>query len=156
MSSLGAVRLVFQAKPYRYLALALFVLTLTVYAFTLPAVYTGGVVGFVSLRYLTAELLFFSLALAALLSLALSLNIYAFRTSMRRRAGGLTLGAALSSFLPASICCTPLVPSVLAILGASTPQIFGLTGQIQGFFASYELQILGPIPANKHWRSPKC
>ncbi len=48
----------------------------------------------------------------------------------------------LSSFLPATICCTPVVPTLLAILGASTPQIFGLTGRIQGFFATYELLIL--------------
>ena len=143
MNSISAIRLVLQSQPYRLLALALFVLASTVYIFTLPAAYTGGVVGFISLRYLTAELLFFSLALAALLGLAVTLNIYAYRASIRRRSGGLTLGAALSSFLPASICCTPLVPSVLAIIGASTPQIFGLTGRIQGFFATYELPILG-------------
>ena len=67
------------------IALGLFALARTAYVFTLPAVYTGGVVGLISLRYLTAELLFFSLALAALLSLALTLNIYAFRTATRRR-----------------------------------------------------------------------
>ena len=140
--SMGAVSLVLHAQPYRYLALGVFALALTLNVFTLPAAYTGGVIGLISLRYLTPELLFFSVALAALLSLALTLNIYAFRASVRRRSGGLTLGALLSSLLPASICCTPVVPTLLAILGASTPQIFGLTGRIQGFFASYEL----PIP----------
>ena len=143
MNSISAIRLVLQSQPYRYLALGLFVLALTAYVFTLPAAYTGGVVGLISLRYLTAELLFFSFALSALLSLALTLNIYAFRGSIRQRSGGLSLGAALSSVLPASICCTPLVPSLLAILGATTPQIFGISGRIQGFFAIYELEILG-------------
>lgn len=142
-NSIGAVGLVLQTRPYRYLALGLFALALTAYVFTLPAVYTGGVVGLISLRYLTAELLFFSLALAALLSLALTLNIYAFRTATRRRSGSLSLAGVFSSFLPATICCTPVVPTLLAILGATTPQIFGLTGQIQGFFATYELEILG-------------
>ena len=143
MNSISAIRLVLQSRPYRYLALGFFALALTAYVFTLPAAYTGGVVGLISLRYLTAELLFFSLALAALLSLALTLNIYAFRASIRQPSGGLSLGAALSSVLPAGICCTPLVPSLLAILGATTPQIFGISGRIQGFFAIYELEILG-------------
>ncbi len=140
--SMGAVGLVLHAPPYRYLALAVFALALTLYVFTLPAVYTGGVIGLISLRYLDAELLFFSVALAALLSLALTLNIYALRASIRRRSGGLSLAGVLSSFLPATICCTPVVPSLRAILGATTPQIFGLTGQIQGFFATYEPVIL--------------
>lgn len=142
VNSIEAVSLVLHTQPYRYLALGLFALTLTLYVFTLPAAYTGGVIGLVSLRYLTAELLFFAIALAALLSLVLTLSIYAFRASVRQLSSGLTFGAMLSSLSPAAICCTPLVPSLLALAGASTPQIFGLTGRIQGFFATYELPIL--------------
>ncbi len=142
VNSMGAVRLVLHAQPYRYLALGLFALALTLYVFTLPAAYTGGVIGLVYLRYLNAELLFFAIALAALLSLALTLSICAFRASVRQRSSGLTFGAMLSSLSLAAICCTPLVPSLLALAGASTPQIFGLTGRIQGFFATYELPIL--------------
>ena len=78
-NSIGAVGLVLQTRPYRYLALGLFALALTAYVFTLPAVYTGGVVGLISLRYLTAELLFFSLAPAALPSLGLTPHIAPFR-----------------------------------------------------------------------------
>lgn len=142
MSTSGALGLVFRAWPYRFLALGLFALALTLYLFTLPAVYTGGVIGLISLSYLDAELALFSVALAALLSLAVSLNVYAFRASVRHPSGGLTVGGALSSLLPAGICCTPVVPTLLAVLGASTPQIFGLTGRIQGFFATYEPAIL--------------
>lgn len=142
VNSMGAVSLVLHAQHYRYLALGLFALALTLYVFTLPAAYTGGVIGLVSLRYLNAELLFFAIAVAALLSLALTLSIYAFRASVRQRSSSLTFGAMLSSLSPAAICCTPLVPSQLALAGASTPQIFGLTGRIQGFFATYELPIL--------------
>ena len=103
MNVISAIRLVLQARPYRYLALELFVLALTAYVFTLPAAYTGGVVGLISLSYLTSELLLFSLALAALLSLALTLNIYAFRASIRPRSSGLSLGPRfLASYRPAS------------------------------------------------------
>ncbi len=50
MSSIAALRLVFQDRSYRYLALGTFALALTLYVFTLPAAYTGGVIGLISLR----------------------------------------------------------------------------------------------------------
>ena len=37
---------------------------------------------------------------------------------------------------------TPVVPTVFAFLGGSTPQIFGFGGRIQGFVATYEIVIL--------------
>lgn len=140
--ALGALGLVLARPGYRRLALGVFVLAFAAYALTLPAVYTGGVVGLVSLGYLDAGLLLFALALALLLSLALTLNVFAFRASAGRRGGALTLGAVLSSLVPAGLCCTPVVPSLLAVLGASTPQIFGLTGRLQGLVASYEPVVL--------------
>ncbi len=135
---LDAVRVVFHARPYRYLALALFLPALGLYLLTLPAAYTGGAIGFISLRYLNRELVFFSTALALLLSLVVTLNTYSFRASLRQQGTGLSLGAVLASLVPSSICCTSLVPSLLAAVGASTPQIFGLTGRIQGTVARYE------------------
>lgn len=135
---INAVSLALHARSYRYLALGLFLLALALYLLTLPVAYTGGAIGLIALRYLNAELLFFAIALAVLLSLTLTLNIYAFRASVRQRGSSLSFGAVLSSLLPSSVCCTSLVPSLMAAFGASTPQIFGLTGQIQGIFATYE------------------
>ena len=133
-----AVGLVFRAPRYRLLALGLFALVLAVNLFTLPATYTGGVVGLISLRYLTVELGIFAVTLAVLFSLVLTLDVYAFRAAIRQRDKSLSLGALLAGFLPAGICCTPLVPTMLAIMGAPPPQIFGLTGRVQGFVAAYE------------------
>ncbi len=137
-----ALGLVFEGPSYRWLASAVFAAAAALYAFTLPAVFTGGVVGLISLQYLNAELLFFSVTLAAALSLALTLNVYAYRVAAERRGGGVTMGAMLSSLVAPGICCTPLVPTILLLLGATTPQIFGLTGRIQGFVAAYELHLL--------------
>ena len=138
-SSLGrAVSEVLRARPYRYLAVALFLPALALYLLTLPATHTGGTIGLVSLRYLNAELAFFSVTLALLLSLAVTLNIYGFCASLRQRGAALSAGAVLASLVPSSVCCTSLVPSLLAAMGASTPQIFGLTGRIQGTVASSE------------------
>jgi hypothetical protein len=136
--ALGACRLVFQAAPYRYLASGLFLLALAFYLITLPATYTGGVIGLVSARYLNPELVFFSLVLALLLSLVLTLNLYGFRASLRHQGAGLSATGVLASLAPSSLCCTSLVPSLLAVAGASTPQIFRVTGLIQGTVARYE------------------
>jgi ABC-type dipeptide/oligopeptide/nickel transport system permease subunit len=136
--ALGACRLVFQAAPYRYLASGLFLLALAFYLLTLPAAYTGGIIGLVSARYLNPELVFFSLVLALLLSLVLTLNLYGFRASLRHQGAGLSATGVLASLAPSSLCCTSLVPSLLAAAGASTPQIFRVTGLIQGTVARYE------------------
>ena len=143
MTEAGAIGIVLRSKFYGFLTFGLFVPLLLIYLFTLPATYTGGVVGLISLRYLNTELIFFSIALAGFLSLTLSLNIFAFRASVLGRGRKLGVGAILASLLPSSVCCTSLVPSLLAVLGASTPQIFGLTGRIQGIFATYEIAFLG-------------
>ncbi len=93
MTVASAVGIVLRTKLYGFLALGLFVPLLLIYLFTLPATYTGGVVGLISLRYLNTELIFFSIALAGFLSLTLSLNIYAFRASVLGRGRGLGVGA---------------------------------------------------------------
>lgn len=140
----AATALVLRSRAYRALALGLFAASLAFYALTLPAAYTGGYVGRVSLRELDLRLGFFAFALAALLSLVLTLNTYALRRADRASRGkALSLGAVLASVLPSSLCCTSVVPSLLVLAGASTPQIFGLTGRIQGFFATHETAILG-------------
>jgi len=128
--------------PYRWLACGLFLLALALYLFTLPATYTGGVIGLVSVRYLNAELVFFSLTLALLLSLVVTLNVYSVRASVGRRGAGLSAAGVLASLVPSSLCCTSLVPSLLAAVGASTPQIFRMTGLIQGTVAGYEALFL--------------
>jgi fermentation-respiration switch protein FrsA (DUF1100 family) len=139
---LDACGLVLRAQPYRWCAAGLFALAVTGYLVTLPASYTGGTIGVRNLRYLNAELVCFSVALATLLSLTLALNVYAFRASMRGRGAGLSAAAVLASLVPSSLCCTSLVPSLLAALGASTPQIFGLAGRVQGTVARYEVLFL--------------
>ena len=138
----NAIGLVFGLSAYRRLALVIFVPALTLYAFGLPVSYTGGTIGLVSLRLLTPALALLSLALAAALSLALTMTVFAYRATADRRSCGLTAGAMLSSLLPTSLCCTPVVPTLLALAGASTPRIFSLAGPVQGFFATYELPIL--------------
>jgi len=140
-------RLVFRQRGYRALGLLLFSGLFVLYLFLLPGAYTGGRIGLISLRYLNGPLISFAVALAAAASLTLTFNVYGFRAASKRVQGsgagtGVGLASLLASVLPTMLCCTPLVPTALALLGASTPTIFGVTGKIQGFFAAYELPIL--------------
>ena len=138
----AAFGLVFASRGYRLLAGGLFVAFLTLYLFLLPGAYTGGIIGWVSLRFLTPTLVFFSLLLAALVSLSLTFSVYGFRTAAAARGHGASLLSVVTSIMPGLLCCTPVVPTVLALLGASTPTIFGLSGRIQGIFATYEVHFL--------------
>ena len=138
----SATGLVWRLPVYRRLALTIFVPALVLYLFLLPSTFTGGSIGLTSLRYLNAELVIFSLLLAGLLSLSLALNIFAFRSSTRRKGRALTFGALASSLLPSTLCCVPVVPTVLVFLRATTPQIFGFLGKVQGFIATYETVFL--------------
>lgn len=80
-------------------------------------------------------------ALSVLLSLSITLN--AFAVSNRARAGGkLSAGAVITSIIPSSLCCTSVVPSVLAAFGASTSTILGVAGKIQGPLAAYETPLI--------------
>ncbi len=137
-----AFRMVFAGAAYRWLAGTLFLGFLVLYLFLLPGAYTGGIIGWVSLRFLTPTLLFFAVLLSLLVSLSLTFSVYGFRVAASAKGQGASLLSVLASILPGLLCCTPVVPTLLAILGASTPTIFGLSGRIQGIFATYEVHFL--------------
>ncbi len=136
---LGAV---FSQRPYRLLALGLSVAFILFYLMALPATFTGGRIGWVRLQFLTPTFAVFALALGLLAGLTFTLAIYGFRAAAAARGQGTGVVGTVLAILPSMVCCTPLVPTLLALLGASTPTIFALTGRIQGFFATYEIPIL--------------
>ncbi len=55
----------------------------------------------------------------------------------------LTFGGVVAALLPSSLCCTSVIPSLLAALGASAPAVLHLTGRFQGFFATYAPAFIG-------------
>ncbi len=133
---------VFAGHRYRILALLLFVAFALFYLVTLPATFTGGRIGWVSLRFLTPTLAAFAVALAAAAALTFTLAVYGFRTAAATGARGTGLLGGVVAILPSMLCCTPVIPTLLALLGASTPTLFTLSGRIQGFFATWEIPIL--------------
>jgi hypothetical protein len=136
-----ASALVFARRKYVGLAVATFLLAAVFYAFTLPATYTGGQVGMVSLRYLTPALAVFAVAMAGLVAVIVAFTAYSLRLGASTATTTTTAGF-FGGLLPPILCCSPLLPTVAAMFVGVFPSVFGLSGAVQGFIATYELEIL--------------
>ncbi|MCL7418311.1 MAG: hypothetical protein M8354_10800 [Halalkalicoccus sp.] len=136
-----ASQLVFSQRNYLVLAVGTFLFAGTFYLFTLPATYTGGQIGMVSLRYLTPLLAAFAVVMAALLAVIVSFTAYSLRIGTTAASTTTTTGI-LGGVLPPLLCCSPLLPTVAAGLVGVFPGAFGVSGAIQGFIATYEIEIL--------------
>lgn len=119
-------------RAYNLSFLSLSSLTSVLYMFLLPSLPLGGFT-FYAIRFITPVQVGFAVAFGILLSLVIILNVYAFRVnaSSGKR---LTLGSVLASLVN-GLCCTPLIPTLLALSGASTPILFEYSPRIQAFFA---------------------
>jgi len=95
-------------------------------------------------HYLNAGLLAWSIVLGAGMGLVLSVQVYTMRRIARARAAAGTAGgvAFVASLLPSFLCCTPIVPTVLAFVGVSGVGLYGTTGTLQHFFAVHQTQFL--------------
>ncbi|MDA8248504.1 MAG: hypothetical protein M0Z28_04940 [Rhodospirillales bacterium] len=130
--------------------MVLFVAALGFYAMLLPATSTGGVVGLVSLRFLTPGQFVLALIMAALLALTVTLGVYGIRQGARVGPTGTVLGAVLAT-LPALLCCTPILPLAIATIASVLPAVGQLGLPIQGFIATHEGAIYGVAIALMLW-----
>jgi len=112
----------------------------TFYLFLLPSPAVGGISP-MAFHYLTPPLTVLAILFGFGLSATLAINFSALKRS--KAAGVAGLGGLLTSVLPASLCCTSAVPSLLALAGASASTIIGSTGKIQSIFALHENVFLG-------------
>jgi hypothetical protein len=106
------------------------------YLVMLPSSAVGGF-SLIALHYLTPALALAAAALGYGFALALAVNASAL-TLRSRAAGAVGIGGLLAAVLPGSLCCTSIIPSLLAVFGASVPTILGTTGKIASVFAVYE------------------
>lgn len=136
-----AAGIVFSKRKYRVIGAAAFVVFATMYFFTLPATYTGGRVGMVSLRLLTPTLAAFSVVMAGLAAVIVSFAAYTMRLGGAADSAATKTGF-VGSVLPPLLCCSPLLPMLAAAVAGVFPAAFGVSGFIQGFMATYETQIL--------------
>lgn len=93
-------------------------------------------------QFLTGRLLGFAIALGFGMALVLTVQVYALRraaAARRAAAGGAMSGFAMVlSLMPTFLCCTPIIPTVLASVGLSAVSVYSTTGSLQHFFAVHE------------------
>jgi hypothetical protein len=83
-----------------------------------------------------------TLLIASLISLVITLNVYSFEMKAKT-SKKLTLSSIIGVILPSSLCCTSIIPSLLAVVGFSTSFIIGNTGKIQSIFSMYSPAFIG-------------
>jgi hypothetical protein len=95
-------------------------------------------------HYLSTGLLAWSIVLGAGMGLVASVQIYAMRRIARAQAATGTAGgvAVVASLAPSFLCCTPIIPTVLAFVGVSGVDLYGTTGTLQHFFSVHQTQFL--------------
>jgi len=135
-----AAQIVFSSKKYIIMAVVSFIAFFLLYIFTLPATYAGGRIGLISLRLLTPLQGIFSFFMALFISLIVPFTVYGFKRGVKGNKASKT-GGFLVSILPPLLCCSPLLPTLAATLGALSP-VFGFTSGVQGFIATNETYIL--------------
>ncbi|MEM3216020.1 MAG: hypothetical protein QXS17_03840 [Candidatus Micrarchaeaceae archaeon] len=89
---------------------------------------------------LNAYALSASLAMGILLSLSIVSSAFAILN--RTKSNKVGAAAVAIGILPATLCCTTVVPSMLALFGFSASAVISTTGIIQGPFSTYEVEFI--------------
>ena len=84
-----------------------------------------------------------STALGLMLSLSIVLNIFAFSRGNIRHVDKASIGAVITSIAPLTLCCSTIIPSILAVAGIGASAVISTTGIIEGPLAEYEPVLIG-------------
>lgn len=96
-----------------------------------------------SWNYLDARFIAFSAGFGLAMGWLVTAQIYALRHAVSRRGAVVGSGGAVLGVLPSVLCCTPVIPSLLAFIGLSGVGLAHTSGRIQSFFANNQNLILG-------------
>ncbi|MHB8140003.1 MAG: hypothetical protein ACYDHD_01895 [Vulcanimicrobiaceae bacterium] len=110
------------------------------YLVALPAERFGAL-AWGALQFLTPGDAIAAVLIGVGVPVSIAMNVAARRA--RAAQTTLTFGGVIAALLPSSLCCTTLIPSALATLGASAPVVMHLSGRFQGFFAQYAAAFIG-------------
>ncbi|HEY2576141.1 MAG TPA: hypothetical protein VGI74_07515 [Streptosporangiaceae bacterium] len=114
-----------------------------VYSVLLPFDFTLQL-SFANWQYFGPRYAAFTIGLALGLAWIVTLQVYAMRRIARNRAGRPRRGglagalAAVVSLAPSFLCCSPIVPTVVGLLGLPVATQLSTTGNIGYFFATYQ------------------
>jgi len=95
-------------------------------------------------HYLDAYLLAWAIVLGLGMGFVVSVQVYAMRRIAAARVASGAVGglAFVGSLLPSFLCCTPIIPTLLAFVGVSGVGLYGTTGTLQHFFAVHQTEFL--------------
>jgi hypothetical protein len=117
------------------------------YSLLLPYAYTQRV-STANWQYLDARYIAFAVAFALGLGWLVCLQVHAVRglvrasSQARGSTGPVGLLAAVVSVLPSLLCCSPILPTLVGLIGLSAGARLSTTVQLQHFFATKENLIL--------------
>ena len=119
------------------------------YSLLLPFAYTQRI-ALANWHYLDARYVLFSVAFAVGLAWLVTLQVHAVRRITRITAGQRPAGrtgplgalAAVISVLPSLLCCSPILPTLVGMIGLSATTRLTTTVQLQHFFATKENLLL--------------
>ncbi len=150
-----ALRTIFAERAYLLTLVALSPMVGLLYAWLLQAALLGTGQLWI-LRYVTLPELLFSLVMAFLVPAAILVNVYIRRhptcdCAPRGHTGDGLLPSLVVGFVSNLLCCTPIVPLVLAIFLAGAALV-SVSGPIQYFLGVYA-PLLYTLSALSVWRS---
>lgn len=127
------IKKVISLRVYAFLFSILFTSIFIIYFYLLESSATG-IMDFKS-YYIYFDILS-AFIISFLVGLVITLNVYSYslKTKTSKK---LTLSSIIGAILPSSLCCTSVIPSLMAALGFSTSFIVGNTGKLQSFFSLY-------------------
>jgi hypothetical protein len=140
-SSIKLLAAVARNRVNQVVFLATGIVVALLYSLLLPFDYTQRF-SFVNWQYLDARLIAWSIVLGLGMAAVIVLQVHAMRriADARTRTGAVGGLAFVGSVLPSLLCCTPVIPTVLAFVGFSTVSVYGTTGTLQHFFATNQTQ----------------
>jgi len=131
-----AISIVFNDKKH-ILAFVLLALIITsIYIILLPSL-PNGTVSLTFVRFATPFQIVFSIIFGVLLGLIIVLNLYTRKvqkTSKSKNISNGTVTGAIAATFVNLLCCTPIIPSIIALFGGSTPLLFNLSAPLEAFF----------------------
>lgn len=111
------------------------------YTILLPFGYTQQF-GLANWHYLDPYLGVWSVVLGGAMGFVLMVQVYAMRRVAAARADGRSGLAFVASLLPGFLCCTPIIPTLLAFIGVSGASLYTTTGTLAHFFATQQTDFL--------------
>ena len=136
----SAIYFTFDARKYYLIGIITCILVFFLYLIILPASSTGGQISLINFNYLSFQLVAFAFVMAGLLSLIVPMNFKLKASGQRTHSTGTIIGG-IGGLLGSLLCCSFILPSIMAFIAIILPNVTFLTG-VQGFIATHEPLIL--------------